>query len=253
MDDRLQPIVRMEAVSHCFADGSTGLSRVSLDVAPGEFVVLCGKNGSGKTTLIRHMNALLLPTKGVVLVAGKDTRKHPANARRMVGMVFSDADAQIVGETVADDAAFGPENLGMPHQEVKARVEAALSAVGLSHLAHRPPHLLSGGEKRRLAIAGVLAVDPGVVVFDEPFSNLDFPGIVQVLEQMERLRARGVALVVATHELEKVAAMADRLVVLDQGRIAAKGPFAEVAVGLEAFGVRTPPAAGRGGFDPWHT
>jgi biotin transport system ATP-binding protein len=162
-------------------------------------------------------------------------------------MVFQDADSQIVGETVYDDAAFGPENLGLAAEEVRRRVAAALAAVGLTALAERRPHALSGGEKRRLAIAGVLAMQPPLIALDEPFANLDYPGVRQVLARLLDLRAAGRTLVVATHDLDKVAAHADRLVVLAAGRVALEGPPGDLAPRVEAFGVRAPSRDGSGG------
>ena len=151
---------------------------------------------------------------------GEDLRR----ARRLVGMIFQDADSQIVGETVAADVAFGPENLSLPAAEVGARDEAALQTVGLTTLADQTPQALSGGEKRRLSIAGVLAMHPQIVVFDEPFAGLDYPGTRQVLREMLRLQEAGHTLVVATHDLEKIIHHADRLIVMNGGRVVKDGP-----------------------------
>lgn len=241
------PLVRVEGLSHRFADGRLGLDGVDLAVRRGELLVLAGANGSGKTTLLRHLNGLLAPSAGRVWVEGRDVAADPGRARRRVGMVFQDADSQIVGETVYDDAAFGPENLGLAAEEVRRRVAAALAAVGLTALAERRPHALSGGEKRRLAIAGVLAMQPPLIALDEPFANLDYPGVRQVLERLLDLRAAGRTLVVATHDLDKVAAHADRLVVLAAGRVALEGPPGDLAPRVEAFGVRAPSRDGSGG------
>lgn len=161
-------------------------------------------------------------------------------ARRMVGMIFQDAESQIVGETVHADVAFGPENLRLSRAEVERRVTAALAAVELQSAPDRRPHLLSGGEKRRLSIAGVLAMDPRVLVFDEPFSNLDYPGVRQVLGQMVALHRSGRTLVVTTHDLEKVLAHADRLILLERGRVVGDGDPAAVAARAEVHGVRRP-------------
>lgn len=210
-------------------------------------MLVAGENGSGKTTLLKHFNGLLLPTSGEVIVDGESVAADPVRARLKVGMVFQDADAQIVGQTVAEDTAFGPENLGLDRRKIEARVRTALEAVGLTHAAGQPPHLLSGGEKRRLAIAGVLAMAPEVVVFDEPFSNLDYAGVRQVLAQMVDLHKRGHTLVVTTHDLEKVVAHADRLVVLHRGTAALSGPPAALFPELERFGVRPPCAFHFGG------
>jgi biotin transport system ATP-binding protein len=239
-------IIEIRNLVHRFADGTTGLDGISLDIQAGSFVVLAGANGSGKTTLLRHLNGLLTPTFGTVSVAGLSVAQNRLRARMLVGMIFQDAESQIVGETVAADVAFGPENLRLPRSEVDRRVAAALGAVGLAAAGDRRPHLLSGGEKRRLSIAGVLAMQPQVLVFDEPFSNLDYSGVRQVLGRMVDLHRAGCTLVVTTHDLEKVLAHADRLILLDRGRVVGDGEPAAVAPAGEAFGVRCPPlAAGR--------
>lgn len=232
--------IRIERLTHRYPDGTLALEEVSLSIAAGEFVVMAGANGSGKTTLLRHLNGLLLPTAGSVHVAGLSVPRHLAEIRRRVGMVFQDADCQIVGETVAADVAFGPENLRLARSEVRRRVAEALSVAGLAHLADKRPHLLSGGEKRRLAIAGVLAMHPEVVVCDEPFASLDYPGVRQVLGLLVALHRGGRTIVLSTHDLDKVLAHAGRLVVLHAGRIVRDGPPAQAACGLETFGVRSP-------------
>ncbi len=159
-----RPIIEVSHLSHRFSDGGVGIDDISLKIAKGEFVVVAGHNGSGKTTLFRHLNGLLTPDTGEVQVDGIPVSADILRARQMVGLVFQDADSQIVGETVCEDVAFGPENLCLGPAEVSRRVASALSAVGLEHLADQKPHKLSGGEKRRLAIAGILAMEPQVLV-----------------------------------------------------------------------------------------
>ncbi len=233
-------LIEIENLSHRFADGTLGLDAIDLAIDEGAFVVIAGANGSGKTTLLRHLNGLLQPTSGQVRIDGIDVRSNPARACRRVGLVFQDADTQIVGETVADDVAFGPENLGLPAVEIKSRVAAALAALQLSDAADTPPHLLSGGQKRRLAVAGVLAMAPAIIAFDEPFSNLDLAGVRSVLERMLELHAAGKTLLVTTHDLDKVAAHAQRIVVLSRGRVVADGPPMAVMADIERHGVRQP-------------
>ena len=155
-------------------------------------------------------------------------------------MMFQDADSQIVGETVYEDVAFGPENLRLERREIKKRVRNVLKVVGLQDLADQRPHLLSGGEKRRLAIAGVLAMQPRVIVFDEPFASLDYPGVKQVLRQILDLHRSGHTIIVTTHDLEKIITHADRLIIMQSGRIVRDGNSVEMAGHLEAFGVREP-------------
>lgn len=242
-----QPIIKIENLSHRYADGSFGLSDVNLEIAAGEFIVIAGENGSGKTTLLRHLNGLLLPTVGQVEVDGRSVAEDPARARRRVGMMFQDAASQIIGDTVGEDVAFGPENLCLERSEINRRVDQALSRVGLDRLADQRPHLLSGGEKRRLAIAAILAMQPQIVVFDEPFTSLDYPGTRQVLEQMVALHQSDHTILVTTHDLEKVLAHADRLIIMHQGRVVRDGRPVNVAADTESFGVRSPladPAAG---------
>jgi biotin transport system ATP-binding protein len=235
-----------------FPDGTPALKDITLSVREGEFILIAGPNGCGKTTLLRHLNGLLMPQTGSVTVAGIPVDKDPMRVRQMVGMVFQDADSQIVGETVYDDAAFGPENLGLDRAEIHKRVTESLDAVGMSGFGTRRPHLLSGGEKRRLAIAGILAMKSRVLIFDEPFSNLDYPGIRQMLKQMRSLHQENHTLIVTTHDLEKVLALADRLIVMQSGRIEREGPPAEAVKGIEAFGVREPFASRMGmGLSSW--
>jgi biotin transport system ATP-binding protein len=235
-----RPIIKIEKLSHRYEDGSYGLHSVSLQVDKGAFVVIAGANGSGKTTLLRHLNGLLAPTAGSVEIDGQSVRSNPARARRLVGMMFQDAASQIIGDTVGEDVAFGPENLHLEREEIDRRVQRALSRVGLADFVGQRPHLLSGGEKRRLAIAAILAMQPSVVVFDEPFTSLDYPGTGQVLSQMVSLQQTGHTILVTTHELEKVLAHADRLMIMHEGRLVRDGAPSAVLADAESFGVRNP-------------
>jgi biotin transport system ATP-binding protein len=245
-------IIEIENLSHYFADGTMGLEDINLKIEAGSFIVVAGRNGSGKTTLFRHLNGLLLPSRGTVRVDGVSVAENPARARRMVGMVFQDADSQIVCETVHDDVAFGPENLCMEREEVKTRVSRALKAVGLTGLANQRPHLLSGGEKRRLTIAGIIAMEPGIVVFDEPFTSLDYPGVRQVLKQILALHRAGCTILITTQDLEKVIAHADRLIIMMNGKVVKDSSPENIIKETEAFGVRAP-CATRYGMEivPW--
>jgi len=243
----MKSIIEIDHVSHQFSDGSTGLEDIHLDIEKGSFVVLGGRNGSGKTTLLRHLNGLLLPTKGAVRVEGLSVSENLTSARQKVGMVFQDTDSQIVGETVFEDIAFGPENLKLDRAEITRRVETALKVVGLSGRADDRPHLLSGGQKRRLTIAGILAMEPAILVFDEPFSNLDYPGIISVLQQIVSLHRLGHTIFLTTHDLEKVIAHADRLLIMEDGRIVRDDKPQSLFVELEEFGVRQPCGSRMGG------
>lgn len=235
-----RPIIKIKSLSHRYEDGSYGVRDVSLEIDEGAFVVIAGANGSGKTTLLRHLNGLLLPTSGSVEVDGQPVAENLARSRQLVGMMFQDAASQIIGDTVGEDVAFGPENLCLDRGEVQRRVDLTLSKVGLNGLVDRRPHLLSGGEKRRLAIAAILAMQPRIVVFDEPFASLDYPGTRQILEQIVALNQTGHTILVTTHDLEKVLAHADRLIIMHAGRIARDGSPVSVLADAESFGVRSP-------------
>lgn len=233
-------MIEIRGLTYTYPDGSPALKDVSLTISDGEFLLVCGPNGSGKTTLIRHLNGLLKPVSGSVSVNGIDAAKSPREAMQRVGMVFQDADSQIVGETVWEDAAFGPQNLGLPRAEVAERVQSALDMVGIRHLADKPCHMLSGGEKRRVAIAGVLAMRPEIVVFDEPFANLDYPGVCQVLAEIVKLRRMGHTLVATTHDVEKVVALVDRIAIMHKGELKAVGTPDEIVPKLSSFHIRPP-------------
>ena len=234
------PLLQVCDVSHRFADGTLGLDAVSLEIRRGEFVILAGPNGSGKTVLMRHLNGLARPTSGSVILEGTAVTDDLPRARRRVGLVFQDADNQIVGETVIRDAAFGPQNLKLPREEVDKRVQEALAAAGLVGFDERRPHTLSGGEKRRLSVAGVAAMRPDIVVLDEPFTGLDWPGCADLLEILIRLNESGTALMVITHDLGKVLAHAGRLVLMSKGQIAGDGPPEELIDRVEGLGIRRP-------------
>jgi biotin transport system ATP-binding protein len=199
-----------------------------------------GPNGRVKTTLIRLISGLLKPTTGSVYVNGLNPLHDSREVRRLVGMVFQDPDSQIVGETVREDVAFGPENLGLSQKEIDKRVDWALRVMGLKDFSEKPCYLLSGGEKRRLAIAGVLAMRPRVILFDEPFSFLDYPGIQEVLKHMVHLHREGHTLVVTTHDIEKVIVHVDRVAILHNGELKVAGPPEELMMKLPQFGIRPP-------------
>ncbi|MDR7590092.1 MAG: energy-coupling factor transporter ATPase [Armatimonadota bacterium] len=228
------PLIEVHHLTHVYHAGTPQEVRavhdVSLTVYRGEFLALVGGNGSGKSTLAKHLNALLLPTEGRVVVDGLDTRDPHAlwEIRRKVGMVFQNPDNQIVATVVEEDVAFGPENLGLPPEEIAQRVEEALRTVGMLEHRRREPHLLSGGQKQRVASAGVLAMRPQCIVLDEATTMLDPEGRREVLRTAHRLREQeGIAVVHITHNMEE-AAQADRVVVLHEGRVALEGIPREV-------------------------
>lgn len=233
-------ILEVDNVSCHFQDGTLALNAINLSIEAGSFVLLAGCNGAGKTTLLRHLNGLILPKSGEVRLEGVPVAQDLARVRQRVGMVFQDADSQIVGETVYDDVAFGPENLCWPTKKINARVMATLLSIGLSELSENRPHTLSGGEKRRLAIAGILVMDPEVIVLDEPFTNLDYPGTVQVLKTIAGLHAEGRTIIITTHDIEKVFTLADRMVIMERGSIVRDGSPPDVVYDIEQYGIRMP-------------
>lgn len=241
-------LLRVDDLVHGFgedADGDDGAVRavdgVSLRVEAGEYLAIVGRNGSGKTTLLRHCNGLLAPDEGRVLVDDVPTTEDPSHARATVGMVFQDPRSQIVADTVIDDVAFGPENLGLPRDVIADRTDDAMERLGIAHLADRSPHTLSGGEVARVAIAGVLAMDPSLLVLDEPLGSLDADGRDAVLDALDRLRADGVAVIAVTHDLEPLLGRAERLIVMEDGAVVADGPMATVLRdGVARYGVRPP-------------
>lgn len=232
------PILRLEEVRFAYPAGPgesprLALDGVSLDVQPGEYLAVLGHNGSGKSTLAKLLNALLVPTSGRVLVEGRDTReavRTPSalrTIRQAVGLVFQNPDNQIVATIVEEDVAFGPENLGLPRDEIVRRVDAALSAVEMEALRTRPPHHLSGGQRQRVAIAGILAMRPRVLVLDEATAMLDPHARRDVLATARRLHQAGTTVVQVTHFMAE-AAQAQRVVVLDAGRVALDAPPGEL-------------------------
>ena len=233
-------LLEAQNLTHVFPDGTVGIDDISMRINEGEFVVIDGANSSGKTVFIRHLNGLLLPTKGKVLLDGWPIAKNIIKARAKIGLIFQDSDSQFVGQTAWEDVAFGPENLSLPKDEVCRVVDSSLKLVGLHDESNQSPHVLSGGQKRKLAIAGVLAMKPEIIMFDEPFLGLDYTGVVQVLTQLVKLQEAGHTIILITHELEKVLAHADRLAVICKGKLACDGLPEDVALSLEGYGVRNP-------------
>ena len=216
---------------------TAALEDVTLSVEKGSFVVWLGDNGSGKSTLAKQMTAALRPCGGTVYVDGMDTKQEALllEIRRRVGMVFQNPDNQIVANVVEEDVAFAPENLGIPTEEIRRRVDDALAAVGMSEFTRHAPHLLSGGQKQRVAIAGVIAMAPECVVLDEATAMLDPSGRREVLSAIRALnRERGITVVLITHHMDE-ALGADRLIVMNDGRLAMDGTPAEVFTQVDAL------------------
>ena len=258
----MEPMIALQEMSHVYGMGGeqkvTALSHINLTIEAGEFVAVIGANGSGKSTLARHINALLMPTEGTCLVNGMDTadvlidgmntrdEDKLFDIRKTAGMVFQNPDNQIVAAVVEEDVAFGPENIGVPTEEIRTRVEEALKAVGMLEYKTHAPHLLSGGQKQRIAIAGTLALGSDCIILDEPTAMLDPRGRKEIMSTMQRLnKERHITVVYITHYMSEAMA-ADRVIVMDQGKIAFQGSprevFAQVDK-LEKLGLEAPLAA----------
>ena len=206
------------------------VDEVSLDVQPGQFIAILGHNGSGKSTLAKHLNAILLPTEGSVYVDGKDTRDEEKikEIRQTAGMVFQNPDNQIIGTVVDEDVAFGPENMGVPSEEIEKRVEEGLKTVEMWEYRSHSPNKLSGGQKQRVAIAGVVAMHPKCIVLDDPTAMLDPVGRKEVIQAAWKLnKEEHVTIILITHYMEEVTS-ADQVIVMDQGKILMQGTPKEV-------------------------
>ena len=248
----MDPVIETKGLKHVYIDADnnqvTALDEIDLTIMPGEFVAIIGANGSGKSTLARHFNALLLPAEGSVRVHGLDTLEEDNlwKIRQNTGMVFQNPDNQIVAALVEEDVAFGPENIGVPTEELKQRVEEALRAVDMLEYREHAPHLLSGGQKQRVAIAGTLALGSDCIVLDEPTAMLDPKGRKEILNTMRKLnKEQQITVVYITHFMTE-AMQADRVIVMNEGKIAFQGTPKEVfsrVDELEKLGLEAPLAA----------
>jgi len=229
----MEPIIALENVSFSYKINENNivsvLKDVSFSIFPGEYVAIIGHNGSGKSTLSKHFNGLLTPNSGDVWVKGHNTKddSKKLDIRKGVGMVFQHPDNQIVATIVEEDVAFGLENIGVPREEMKQRIDQALEVVKMSEFRKRPPHHLSGGQKQRVAIAGVLAMQPDCIVFDESTSMLDTFGRNEVLQVMRQMNKMGMTIITVTHRMSE-AAEADRIIVVEDGKIVMDGTPREI-------------------------
>ena len=232
----MEPVIVFDNVHYTYpADEKESLCGVSLSIEKGSFVAVLGHNGSGKSTLAKHMNGILIPDEGRVLVEGLDTadEEHIIDVRRRVGMVFQNPDNQLVANVVEDDVAFAPENLGVEPQEIRKRVNASLRLVGMYEYRMHAPHLLSGGQKQRVAIAGVIAMQPDIIVLDEPTAMLDPQGRREVVDTVFSLcRTRGMTVVYITHHMDECID-AERLIVMSNGCVMADGKPADIFANAE--------------------
>ncbi|HIU21763.1 MAG TPA: energy-coupling factor transporter ATPase [Candidatus Limadaptatus stercorigallinarum] len=242
------PQIELIGVNYSYrvGEGQTvrALRNVSFSVEKGEFVALAGMNGSGKSTLAKLLNGLFTPSSGDVLIDGINTRdeERTFDVRRKAGMVFQNPDNQMVATIIEDDVAFGPENLGIPREEIVERVDWALDAVGMSEFRTRSASKLSGGQKQRVAIAGVLAMKPDILILDESTSMLDPEGRAEIMDVAKKLNASGITVISITHNMDE-AAQADRVIVLRKGRLVLDGTPKEVFASpeVEACGLALPP------------
>ncbi|HBX75697.1 MAG: energy-coupling factor transporter ATPase [Acidaminococcaceae bacterium] len=248
----MEPVIETQGLKHVYIDADnnqvTALDGIDLQIMPGEFVAIIGANGSGKSTLARHFNALLLPTEGNVEVHGLDTldENNLWTIRQNTGMVFQNPDNQIVAAVVEEDVAFGPENIGVPAEELRVRVEEALRAVDMLEYREHAPHLLSGGQKQRVAIAGTLALGSDCIILDEPTAMLDPKGRKEILNTVLKLnKEQHITVVYITHFMTE-AMRADRVIVMSDGRVMFQGTPKEVfsrVDELEKLGLEAPLAA----------
>ena len=223
------PLVDLQCEAHTYPDGTVGMHDVEFSIYPNEVVALIGGNGAGKSTLLEHLNATLVPDDGELLVDGTPiTEDNKAHARKEVGFVFQDADTQLVAPTVLDDVLFGLQNYGVPGEEARDKARNALATVDASHLEDRIPHYLSGGEKRLVGLAGVLVLEPSVVVLDEPLAGLDPERSRLVADRIAQIHEEGISVVLSTHDLEFAAEVADRVCVMVDGNVAGSGTPREV-------------------------
>ena len=245
----MENIIEIKNLSFSYeqSDNQRGvaLNNINLNIKKGEFLAIIGHNGSGKSTLAKHLNGILIPEQGDVLVMGMNTKDNDKiyNIREKVGMVFQNPDNQIVATIVEEDVAFGPENLGIPPVEIRKRVDEALEIVGLSAYKGHAPHKLSGGQKQRLAIAGIIAMRPDCIVLDEPTAMLDPVGRKEVLTTIKKLnKEEGITIVLITHYMNE-AVDADRIIVMDNGNIKMQGTPKEIFFKVEelkSLGLESP-------------
>lgn len=228
--DPSRELIHVDCASHTYPDGSIGIHEMCFHVLKDEIVALCGPNGSGKSTLIEHLNGLLLPSKGTIVVNGRSvTRGEREDLWKEVGVVFQRSEDQLFAPTVLDDVMFGPLNLGMAPEEAKRAATEALEAVGAAGLGGKLPNYLSGGQKRLVSIAGILAMKPRIIAMDEPTSDLDPVHSARIENLIVNLKTRfGISVVIATHDLELTARIADRICLVRDGAIFAEGGPREV-------------------------
>lgn len=224
-------IIETKEITYEYPDGTKALEKVNFEAEEGKIVALLGPNGAGKSTLFLHFNGILRPSSGLVVIDGENVnydKKDLMRIRQKVGIVFQNPDDQLFAPTVLEDVAFGPMNIGLPEEEVESRVKEALFRVGMEGFEKKPPHHLSGGQKKRVAIAGILAMKPKIMVLDEPTSGLDPKGASQILRLLYQLNTEGMTIVISTHDVDLVPLYASKVYIISQGKIIKEGTAPEV-------------------------
>jgi biotin transport system ATP-binding protein len=240
MTDKNCPVLQVENLVFGFEKNKPILKDISFSIEKGAFVLLTGPNGSGKSLLLKCIKGLLKPTSGNVSIDGETLTKNPKKRLQSIGLVFQDADSQIVGQTVERDILFGMENLGLIEEEQQKRLGEVANLLGLKEQFKQRPRTLSGGEKRRLSIAGVLVMDPKLLIMDEPFANLDYPSVLQVLKTLLKLHEAGHTIVIVSHEVEKILAHIDQTILLEKGQVIANGKSLDLLAIMRDHGVYVP-------------
>ncbi len=233
-------LICFKSVSHRFLNGRFGIRDINFVLHEGDFAVIAGPNGAGKTVLMKHANGLMQPTEGTVHFRGTPLGEDDADVKKHVGLVFQNPDTQIVCPTVREELAFGPENLGLPRKVIEKRIVETAESLELQDLLPKRTSALSGGEKRKITIAGIITMEPEVLILDEPFTGLDFPAIKEVLRTVTAVYERGCTVVVITHEIEKVLAHANRFVIMERGTIAEDGRPEDLIQKAEQYRLKNP-------------
>ncbi len=219
-------IIETENLGYTYPDGTAALRDINIQIKEGERAAIIGSNGAGKSTLFSHFNGLLEPTSGIIKIDGKPVnykKEELMKVRQKVGLVFQNPDDQLFAPTVIEDVAFGPMNLGLSEKEINKRVEESLAMVGMTGLENKAPHHLSGGQKKRVAIAGILAMQPEIMVLDEPTTGLDPLGVEQVLNILCKLNKQNMSIVIASHDVEMITSFSEKIFVLHEGQIIKQG------------------------------
>ncbi len=235
----MNKLLEVKGITKSF-DGVVRLNSISFSLYNGDFLIIAGANGSGKTLLMKHLNGLYSIKKSTLFFNGEDCYKKENLMKKRIGLIFQNPDNQIVGLTVKSDIAFGPKNLGWSKSKIEDSVNNSLEHMDIIHLEDRNPHTLSGGEKKKVTIAGVLAMKPDIIVFDEPFIGLDYPGVVSVTKSLIKLKEAGFTVIIISHDLEKITAYGNRMIIMSDGEIKLDGKPEDIIDQVGKYGIRRP-------------